>query len=215
MKAFASALCLLFSSAIQAASFDCYKNLTSVEAMICQSELLSKADSELSALYLSAAKPDNSIKQTQSFWLAERNQCTDIKCLMWAYDLRIGHLKSFMEDAELNGLDCDDYHADPVAHYCESVDVEISEQKMTAAYESQRQYFNNSHCGKEDEIDCKTAKNHLTKAQKSWLQYRKDQCQFIASTIPYGAHGGLQSSITSSCYIRLNNERRWELSETH
>jgi uncharacterized protein len=86
---------LIFSSPIVlAASFDCKKASTFVEKAICSDPLLGKFDDALSVNYKGMLASDfggskKSLKDEQLKWLANRNKCTDNKCLDTEYRKRI------------------------------------------------------------------------------------------------------------------------------
>lgn len=77
-----------------AASFDCNKAASFVEKAICSEPLLSKLDDALAQNYtamLSAdlGAPSGSLRKEQLAWLAVRNRCKDVKCLVDAYRVRV------------------------------------------------------------------------------------------------------------------------------
>lgn len=207
-----SALLLLLSLPLHAASFDCTRSLTKVESMICEDPLLSSADSQLTALYQAARQPNNTIAKSQKYWLEMRNSCDNTKCLIAAYDSRIGHLDAFMQ-GELKGLDCDYPLSTTEMNYCGSVDTEVVERKMEEAYENQLDLYRPNPQCIESEIDCEGAIAALKQAQGFWLQYRDFHCQYIALQNPYGARGSVQAISATECFITLTIDRRWELSK--
>lgn len=81
---------------VSAASFDCKKATSKVEKTICDSNDLSKLDSELAETYKEAVRKDPSIRADQSKWLKQRNACTDAKCLSKEYKERISELEDFV-----------------------------------------------------------------------------------------------------------------------
>jgi uncharacterized protein len=90
-------LWLIFSYAVQAASFDCAKAQTSVEKLICTDAALSKLDEDLATSYTSTLKANGkamTIRETQRRWLKIHNTCRDAVCLNTSYIQRIAFLKS-------------------------------------------------------------------------------------------------------------------------
>ena len=79
----------------QAASFDCAKAATFVEKAICSRASLSRLDDALADNYraMRAANIGDGarrhLQSTQKQWLAERNRCTDERCVENAYRQRI------------------------------------------------------------------------------------------------------------------------------
>lgn len=76
----------------QAASFDCAKASTSQEKLICFDYRLSDLDSQLAWIYsktLKQAKDPLVLKQSQKDWLATREKCADVNCILYAYVRRI------------------------------------------------------------------------------------------------------------------------------
>lgn len=74
-------------------SFDCRKAATIQEKLICSDNALSRLDSELGVLYQEAkyvADDKNAIQREQMEWLKnKRNACSDVACLLDAYNNRI------------------------------------------------------------------------------------------------------------------------------
>lgn len=75
-------------------SFDCAKASTFAEKSICGTPLLAKLDSALAANYKGMLGADfggskKSLRDDQIKWLASRNKCTDIKCLVDVYRTRV------------------------------------------------------------------------------------------------------------------------------
>ena len=80
-----------------AASFNCDLAKSSVEKMICRSPSLSVQDENMGSLYSTLIKTysDSSpIRTWQKYWLTERNECKDTKCLEDVYAKRISLLKA-------------------------------------------------------------------------------------------------------------------------
>lgn len=81
-----------------ATSFDCAKAASFVEKAICSSVTLSKLDDALSENYQSMRTANigdgasKDLQATQKKWLAERNRCTDEKCVARAYRRRIDEI---------------------------------------------------------------------------------------------------------------------------
>lgn len=80
---------LLFIKSTSAASFDCAKDLSSVENLICTNTELSMLDEQYAVTYaqaLKAATNKNEFKQNATTWLRDvRNVCQDTACLTRAY----------------------------------------------------------------------------------------------------------------------------------
>jgi uncharacterized protein YecT (DUF1311 family) len=77
-----------------AASFDCTKAESFIEKTICSEPLLSKLDDVLAQNYMALRSadlgaPKGSLRREQLAWLAGRNRCKDVKCLVDAYRARI------------------------------------------------------------------------------------------------------------------------------
>lgn len=86
---------------LQAASFDCTKEVTFVENMICNDSKLSKLDEDLASLYKSALKSTDDkekLKNEQKDWLKyDRNNCEGVECLEEAYNNQIEFLKVMLK----------------------------------------------------------------------------------------------------------------------
>lgn len=86
---FLALLCV--SLGAHAASFDCKKSATPVEALICSDASLSQLDETLALVYENEqSKPagQESLKAEQRAWLASRNKCKDASCLQLTYARR-------------------------------------------------------------------------------------------------------------------------------
>lgn len=92
------ALAVLFSPlAGHAASFDCTKDVSQVEKLICTEDELSRLDDELAAAYRAAsgaAGAADQVRRDQRQWLAVRNACGDRVCIKSAYDHRLADLRA-------------------------------------------------------------------------------------------------------------------------
>lgn len=88
----------VFSATSQAASFDCRKATTFVEKAICQNDILSALDDELSSAFnmaMTNSKNPKALKKQQLNWLkTKRNVCQTNTCLETAYQDRIAVLNS-------------------------------------------------------------------------------------------------------------------------
>lgn len=77
-------------------SFDCNKASTGPERLICSSKELSEADVRLAQAYKSAANSSGdkeSLKNAQIKWRTnERDACSDVKCMLAAYQNRLTQL---------------------------------------------------------------------------------------------------------------------------
>ncbi len=84
---------LIYSSSAFAVSFDCSKASTFIEKAICSDPLLGKLDDALSSNYKAMLGADgiskNTVRQEQRMWLANRNKCTNNKCLIDMYRKRV------------------------------------------------------------------------------------------------------------------------------
>jgi uncharacterized protein len=88
-------LLTLSHSIASAASFECEKARTNVEKIICSSQKISRQDVELSQVYASALKNEESTRETRNAqvrWLKERNECRGAECVKRAYEKRISVL---------------------------------------------------------------------------------------------------------------------------
>lgn len=91
--AFPSALVLFVSQAV-AASFDCSKALTYVEKTICSNSMLKRLDVALTQNYRGMLASDfggskKALRDEQLKWLSQRNKCTNTKCIIDAYRVRL------------------------------------------------------------------------------------------------------------------------------
>ncbi len=100
MKKLAVTILLLstasFSNFSLAASFDCNKASRLQDKMICTNVELSKADSQLAAIYKTALQNTNdkeALKKAQLTWLKNRDICKDDSCMLQAYQTRITELQ--------------------------------------------------------------------------------------------------------------------------
>ncbi|KTD19606.1 Uncharacterized protein conserved in bacteria, putative lipoprotein [Legionella lansingensis] len=105
---------LIISFTGKAASFECKKNQTPVEKLICNSSKLGILDSYMSLLYhqlSDTTSPDTkkNLLDSQKKWLTERNNCQTASCLVQAYEKRISDLmtiplhSSLLKDQKLEG----------------------------------------------------------------------------------------------------------------
>ena len=94
----AVALVLVFAaSGSMAASFNCKKASTFAEKSICADGYLSSVDSVLASVYkkaLSTTQDPDRLRGLQREWIAERDQCTNQKCL----DKSLGERVSFLNN---------------------------------------------------------------------------------------------------------------------
>jgi uncharacterized protein len=95
---------VIYTTSVNAASFDCAKASSIVEQTICNNKELSEIDIKLSTLYrsaLSQTSQQNSIRAAQRSWLAERNNCgAELFCLKNSYNLRINQLENKQINSE-------------------------------------------------------------------------------------------------------------------
>ncbi|MER1774784.1 lysozyme inhibitor LprI family protein, partial [Proteus mirabilis] len=76
------------------ASFDCSKAKTSIEEMICKTEVLSNLDSSMASLY--KEKKDSKLIELQKVWLSNvRNKATTVDELTVLYSERIKFLSEY------------------------------------------------------------------------------------------------------------------------
>jgi uncharacterized protein YecT (DUF1311 family) len=79
-----------------APSFDCNKASTGPERLICSSQELSQADVKLAVAYKSAANISTDkdlLRSSQNAWRKdERDACSDVKCMLDAYQNRLAQL---------------------------------------------------------------------------------------------------------------------------
>lgn len=99
------AVSMMASNLVFAASFDCRNASTRVEKLICSSETISKADSELGNVYTyvlanTYAKEKKSalIAEQKSWIMTIRDRCNDVNCLLHAYRTRIDDLSRIQTD---------------------------------------------------------------------------------------------------------------------
>lgn len=97
---------LLVPALAMAASFDCSKAVTRVEALICGAKALSELDSQLAETYRAAGATSSeqaaAVKRQQREWLRNvRDKCDDETCLTNAYRQRLYQLTS-MKPAKWN-----------------------------------------------------------------------------------------------------------------
>ncbi|TWI62062.1 hypothetical protein LZ24_03399 [Desulfobotulus alkaliphilus] len=96
--------CGITTLSVQAASFNCSREITQVEKMICDNPKLSKLDEDLDQLFGDILRESikkrlffHMFKGQQSQWeREERNACADAACLKAAYTARIGHLRKVL-----------------------------------------------------------------------------------------------------------------------
>lgn len=89
------AACAAWSTSATAASFDCGRAGTPIEATVCDVPALSQLDDRLGALYADLSARDPDIKTAQRQWLAQvRDRCEDQACLQTAYEHRIHELET-------------------------------------------------------------------------------------------------------------------------
>ena len=78
-------------------SFNCSRARTRVEHLICGDAYLSQLDRRMANAYaafqrrISAAERTR-LREDQRLWLADRNRCTDVDCLVATYEDRIAYL---------------------------------------------------------------------------------------------------------------------------
>jgi uncharacterized protein len=96
---------MAISNLVFAASFDCTKDTTRVEKLICGSEEISKLDSSLGNAYAyilgvtNAKVKRDALIADQKAWIKNtRDKCGDLDCLRDAYWTRIGALTSIKTD---------------------------------------------------------------------------------------------------------------------
>ncbi len=91
-----------------AASFDCAKENTKVEHIICDNPDISNLDEALAQSYKDAlqnASKANAIKQAQKQWLKQRNGCGDADCVRRTYDQRLLLLRDTTNGAQVKIAD--------------------------------------------------------------------------------------------------------------
>lgn len=85
---------LVVTNASDSASFDCSKARTHVEKLICAEPLLGLLDETLALNYGSMQTVDvgrtpQALRTEQLRWLAHRNRCGDVQCLVGSYSARV------------------------------------------------------------------------------------------------------------------------------
>ncbi|HEY4200892.1 MAG TPA: lysozyme inhibitor LprI family protein [Devosiaceae bacterium] len=92
---------LLFAGGAFAASFDCSKNLSAQEKVVCDDPALSALDEKLAGVYAFAqdvAGSPASLRQAQRNWIARRRAaCEDATCLKASYEKRISELSAYLD----------------------------------------------------------------------------------------------------------------------
>lgn len=81
----------LIHSYAQAASFNCQNASTLVEYTICSYPAIGYMDKKVEQSYkdaLAASKDASAVQAEQRKWVAERNRCTSLNCLISAYQKR-------------------------------------------------------------------------------------------------------------------------------
>ena len=127
-----------------AASFDCRKAQTTVEKMICASNVLQILDLKLYEAYSRALRlsaKTNNVRADQLAWLREsRNECKTKECVENAYKARIATLES-----GINYKECEETASTVMQGYCEKRQTSEAENSirdltriLTAQYDSQR-----------------------------------------------------------------------------
>jgi uncharacterized protein len=122
---------LLLSASVQATGFGCVKALTTVEKLICASQVLSELDSQLELEYARSreraiSEDARKITSEQKDWLKNiRNKCADQSCLNSVYSSRIEALNSAVAPtaplsilANFTDFRTDDY---PITQYNEKL----------------------------------------------------------------------------------------------
>jgi uncharacterized protein len=85
---------LLITNAGFAASFDCTKARSQVEKLVCADPLLGQLDETLALNYgamltVDLGRSAQSVRAEQLGWVARRNRCKDVPCLVEAYKARV------------------------------------------------------------------------------------------------------------------------------
>lgn len=78
-------------------SFNCSRARTRVEHLICGDAYLSQLDRRMASAYTAfqrriSATERTRLRQDQRLWLADRNRCTTVECLIATYEDRIAYL---------------------------------------------------------------------------------------------------------------------------
>ena len=78
-------------------SFACSRARTRVEHLICGDAYLSQLDRRMASTYAAfqrriSARERTRLREDQRLWLADRNRCTDVACLVATYEDRIAYL---------------------------------------------------------------------------------------------------------------------------
>ncbi len=89
MKVIMIAIGLLLSTFADSASFDCNKASNFAELQVCADEALSSLDEQLSQQYKKINNAQGNWRESQLFWLKERNNCKIKQCLLIAYQERV------------------------------------------------------------------------------------------------------------------------------
>jgi uncharacterized protein len=99
-KRFLPVLFLFAVQATCAASFDCSKQLTRIERMICDDPEISFMDDALSLIYGKLVTEQSGIKRDQVRWIRERNLCTNASCVSDAYRRQLAAVAEQIPSAE-------------------------------------------------------------------------------------------------------------------
>jgi uncharacterized protein len=94
---------MIMPGAADAAGFSCVGKLSSHEQLICNNKDLSSLDYRLNALYsvaIKVVKTKDAVRSAQRGWLRNvREKCTDIACLVAAYQQRISALMQTLQES--------------------------------------------------------------------------------------------------------------------
>ena len=142
---------VLVPTVTRATGFDCGKAQKTAEKMICADPVLSGLDDQLTADYREAQRlslDPGTLRKDQSLWLADRNGCTDRKCLVDAYgrqlkflqetNRRESRLRSGEYRLEALGQQCLPFAGDPPASKYDA--CKLMEVRNLGLYEGQHWY---------------------------------------------------------------------------
>lgn len=212
---------LFVPSLAYAASFDCNKELTSVEHIICKYFPLSNADSELAEIYLSLKKfyPDKEfIVKSQLDWMKKRNQCKDAECIGDLYKSRKNELTEMYQDPriELTEELCKSTPNNFIYKKClkENVynpcvegtisgDASCGWDYLEIADDELKEISRKIDAINKINKDKIGDKGLYTNAEKSWLGYRDNFCEY---TNQYALHGGDRKLSVAFCKKTLTED---------
>ncbi len=184
------------------ASFDCTKAAPRVEHMICGDVELGIFDSQLQGAYAGALDrslhPDK-IRADQRAWVAERDACSDAKCMTASYQRRIASLSKVSDEptacAGSTTLQVDACGAE----YARRADHELTRYVAAAHKRLTDEARENS-----NPQSSKDALTGLDASQKAWEAFRKTECDAVYS---WWSEGTIRGAMYQGCMQSLTKSR--------